>query len=457
MAPRLPSVTLWLVGIAIAAMLSNVILHLPIPYGDQFDEIYFTLTQTAEEVFSRYLAAVPGKLFRPFEWGLRFLIVDLFGPYLNSYGYFQISLVCLVTLLALGLAPARSWSDAGAALTALTFLFGHHAFLAVMEANITISNGVVLLLMLVVLWIIQSRDGLLWQLLAVAISVVAVLTKEVGLTIPFALVLGAMLGFPGVRRWTAAVLVAVTGAYLAYRFVGLLDATEPGGDQNSGKLAAYLSNVLATPALFIVGEPWDGDWSNFLARDFHPWRVLRIAAGLATVGVIVAGFCLRHAAVRAFPEDELVDRKWMLLLLGVLAACAALGFHYTRHRFGAMVLPIAFLLFYRSLRIVIWRLSAADLRSWLRLTSLALLLTLSTVWSSRVADSFLVIRFTGAKTMVDWVANYADFKENERNDPNALIYLDGFFWGAQDMPWPTIQRDPAFLQDWLGSDDVLNR
>lgn len=457
MAERLPRLTLWLVGLAIVAMLSYAVLHLPIPYGDQFDEIYYTLTQSPEEVFSWYFS--PSRhLFRPLEVVIRFLVVELFGPYLNSYGFFQIALVSLVAPLALGLTPARSWSEAGAAITALTFLFGHHAFLAVMEANITISNGVVLLLMLLVLWILQSKGGLFWQLLAIAISAVAVLTKEVGLTVPFALVLGAFLGFPGVRRWTAALLIALVGAYLAFRAIGLPGALE--GVRAPGKAGAalgYLSNVLATPILIITGEPFDGVWSEFLRRDFNPWRVVRIAAGLATVGVIAAGYALRHAAARTFPENELVDRRWLLLLAGVLAVCAGLGFQYTRHRFGAMVLPIAFLLFYRSLRIIIWRLSLADLRAWLRLGAFALILSLSLAWSSRAADSFIVLRYIGAKTMIDWIEHHAKFRENERTDPRSQIYLDGFFWAAQDLPWPTIQRDPKVLETWLGREDVLNR
>lgn len=95
------------------------------------------------------------------------------------------------------------------------------------------------------------------------------------------------------------------------------------------------------------------------------------------MALILAAFSLRKTAAQAFPEVELVDRKWMLLLLGVVAASSALAFQYTRHRFGAMALPVAYLLLYRSLRIVVWRLSSVDVQAWARVVLIPLLVMFS--------------------------------------------------------------------------------
>jgi len=256
---------------------------------------------------------------------LRYLIVGIFGPHPSSYNDFQILYLVLTAIAAVSLLQCRSWTDAGAGITALTFLFGHHAFPAVMEANITFSNGLVLLLMLVALHILQSKGGLSSQAVAIAISVAAVLTKEVGLVVPFVFIAGALLGFPGIRRWTAALLIALTLAYIGFRLYTL--PTVPSEAMGAGQVHSiqeHLSNLVAAPVMMVTGEPFDGDWSEFLRRDFYPWRIIRIALGLATVALILAAFSLRKAAAQAFPEADLVDRRWMLLLLGVVAASSAL-------------------------------------------------------------------------------------------------------------------------------------
>lgn len=167
---------------------------------------------------------------------------------------------------------------------------------------------------------------------------------------------------------------------------------------------------------------------------------------------------LAQAAAGAFAETELVDRKWMLLLLGVAAMSSALAFQYTRHRFGAMALPVAYLLLYRSLRVVLWRLSSVDVQAWARVVLVPLLVIFSLAWSSRVADGFFVIRYIGAKTMVDWIEHYQKYREHEgKIHPQGLSHLDSFFWAAEDMPWPTIQHDPPVVKFWLGDEDVMNR
>lgn len=131
-----------------------------------------------------------GPLFRPGEILLRYAILYGLGGDPFAYNYFQILFLALTAIAALSLVPCRNFTDAGAGTVALSFLFGHHAYVAVMEANITISNGVVLLMMLLVLHLLQSKGSLGAQIGAAALSLVAVLTKEVGLIVPVALASG---------------------------------------------------------------------------------------------------------------------------------------------------------------------------------------------------------------------------------------------------------------------------
>lgn len=452
----LPRFATWFVVGAIVAVYAHAIYYMPIPHNDQFREIYYTLAFPPGKIFSNFLEA-PGPVFRPGEWVMRYLIVYVFGPYPSSYNYFQILFVVLVGGLALYAISCRNWIDAGAAITAITFLFGHHAFPATIEGNNTFTNGLALLAMMAALPILQSKGGLSSQLLAIAMSVATVLTKEVGLVVPFTFIAAAILGFPGVRRWTALVLLVLTLAYLGFRFTtlpALLAETTAQGRAHTG--SAYLANITASPIMIVTGEPYDGNWSEFVRRHFYPWRVIRIVLGLATVAIIFAAFCLRKAAAEAFPEDELVDWKWTLLLLGVVAASSAIAFHYTRHRFGGMALPVAYLVLYRSLRIVLWRLSSLDGRKWLRVTAGSLLFAFSLGWASRAADVFFALRYLGATTLVAWVEHYQDYRTNDGKHPESLPYLDSFYWAALELPWPTVQNDSSFVKKWLG-ERVMNR
>jgi hypothetical protein len=178
MESALPRLALWFVAAAIVALYAHAIFYTPIAYNDQFQEIYYTLTWSPAEYLSNYLDW-HGPLFRPGEIILRYLILYGFGGHPFAYNYFQILYLALTAIGAVSLISCRNWTDAGAGITALTFIFGHHAFPAVLEANITFSNGLVLLLMLVALQILQSKGGLSTQIVAIAISVAAALTKEV--------------------------------------------------------------------------------------------------------------------------------------------------------------------------------------------------------------------------------------------------------------------------------------
>jgi hypothetical protein len=445
-----PRLAVWFVAGSIVVLYSHAVFYLPTPYGDQFPEIYSALTRSFGDAITDISIA---PLFRPGQVVIQYLSLFIFGPNPFSNNYLQVIFLILVGIGALSLISCHNWIDAGAGITALSFLFGHHAFVSVLEAHITFSNGFVLLLMIVVIHVLQSKGDLSDQFLAIIISIIALLTKEVGLIVPFTLLAGSLLGFSGVRRRTATLLFAFLASYVGFRLYELHGTLGLGES-----MSERLSNVVAAQVMIVTGEPYDGKWAELLHRHLFPWRIIRISLGLGTVALCLIAFCLRREAAKAFPEKQLVDAKWMLLLLGVTVASAAIAFEYTRHRFGAMALPVAFLLVYRSLRVILWRLSSGDVRAWVRVGLMTLLAVYSLGWSSRVADGFYVVRYMGAKTMVDWIEHYDKYREQEdKVRPQSLSYLNSFFWAAEEKPWPTIQNDRSFIRLWLGDEDVMNR
>src|SRR6266511_1954068 len=150
----LPKLLLWIVGSAILALYAHALFYSPIPYGDQFTEIYRTLTLPPAENFSVFLAA-PSSVFRPGEIAMRYFIIYTMGRNPSSYIYFQVLFLLLVGATAISFLKCRSWADTGPGITSITFLFGHHAFPSVFEANNSFSTGLVLLLMMIAIYILE--------------------------------------------------------------------------------------------------------------------------------------------------------------------------------------------------------------------------------------------------------------------------------------------------------------
>ena len=85
----------------------------------------------------------------------------------------------------------------------------------------------------------------------------SLLTKELGLVIAGVFVLAYLLGMPGVRRWTAGVIIIVVSAYLIYRFATIADL-EPLAAAKPHKAATssqYLSDITASFVMFWIGLP----------------------------------------------------------------------------------------------------------------------------------------------------------------------------------------------------------
>lgn len=102
--------------------------------------------------------------------------------------------------------------------------------------------------------------------------------------------LAHLLGMPGVRRTTAAIIAMMILAYLIYRFstridLSSLSSVKPG---KASTLGQYLSNLIASFVMFWVGLPVDGDWAQWsrflLAMDPDSGR----AGGALTLGRCLA-------------------------------------------------------------------------------------------------------------------------------------------------------------------------
>ena len=279
------------------------------------------------------------------------LIEGVFG-----YNIFLVACLALMTTAYALVCHPRNMRDLTAFLVALAVLVGHHAMQASWETNIIISNGVVLLAGIVSIAIIRGSGALWTQICAVLLTAICLLTKEVGLVVAGVFVLAHLLRMPGIRRGTAIAITLIALAYLAFHFATLPELGDP-NKQKATTFGEFSSNFFATIVMFWLGLPIDGVWTN--ARRFltEPWQWIQIAAGVATLVLLICGWRLAPTPIEREASDAPeFDRRWFLLFGAALLGCAVLGFYYTRHRHGAPAVPLLAYCTYLSMQVLLWRL-----------------------------------------------------------------------------------------------------
>ena len=162
--------------------------------------------------------AKPWVFFRPLEIVWRYAIAYGFNQGVFGYNLFLCGLLTLVVITFALVCHPRDGRDLVAFLVALAVLTGHHAMQGSWEFATAISNGVVLAAATVSIGLIGRSGAILQQFLIVAMTALCLLTKELGLVIASTFVLAHLLGMPGVRRATAAIIAMMMLAYLIYRF-----------------------------------------------------------------------------------------------------------------------------------------------------------------------------------------------------------------------------------------------
>jgi hypothetical protein len=188
-------------------------------------------------------------------------------------------LLTLVVITFAYVCYPQNGRDVVAFLVALAVLTGHQAMQGSFEFATAINAGVVLAAATVSIGLIGGSASIWKQVLIVCLTVLSLLTKELGLVIAGTFVLAYLLGMPGVRRWTAAAIVMIVLAYLIFRYVTIADlaalsAVNPG---KASTFPQYLSNIMASFVMFWVGLPTDGDWPQWARCPIH-WSVLAMGA-----------------------------------------------------------------------------------------------------------------------------------------------------------------------------------
>ena len=233
-------------------------------------------------------------------------------------------------------------------------------------------------------------------------------------------------------------LLAATVAYLAFRVasrehwdgfeqaVGIgfreIEPREANARFGAFPYPVYAYNAAATMASVLFSEPTRGVFGitwMIGQRQARPWEYLHLLSSLALT-TLIAWWCVDRlrATVRAgwawSPESRAA-----LALAGVLLACGALSFNYSRDRLGGMAAPFYAASAYFAVRAAADRALAAS-RARLVATGL-LLCALGVAWQMRAIGTIEYSRFVAARNQFEWLTQPASRRKDFADRP---VYLD---------------------------------
>ena len=329
-----PLLSSLLCAVLLAAIISHAFMRMPFPYADNFYDIAVVYSTPLGKKFMDYFVNSTA-FFRPFEFVCRYAIAYGFEQGVFGYNLFLCSLLTLVVITFVYICYPQNGRDVVAFLVALAVLTGHQATQGSFEFATAINSGVILAAATVSIGLIGGSASLWKQLLIVCLTVLSLLTKELGLVIAGTFVLAYLLGMPSMRRWTAAAVVVIVLAYLIFRYVTIADLTALSElkPYKASTFPQYLSNITASFVMFWIGLPTDGDWLQWDQFTGQFWQWVQIAAGLATALLLMTAWRLAPTSEeRASCDAPAFDRRWFILFGAALSASCALGFFYARHR-----------------------------------------------------------------------------------------------------------------------------
>jgi hypothetical protein len=450
-----------LAAVLLAAIFAHAFMRMPFPYGDNFKEVADLYKTPISENFTHYFTR-PRVFFRPLEIVWRYAIAYGFNQGVFGYNLFLCALLTLVVTTFALICHPKDGRDLVAFLVALAVLTGHQAMQGSWEFATAISNGVVLAAATVSIGLIGRSGAILQQVLIVVLTALCLLTKELGLVIAGIFVLAHLLGMPGVRRTTAAIIAMMVLAYLIYHFSNMVDVPSASWvrPNRASTLGQYLSNIVATFVQFWVGLPFDGNWAQWNRFLGYPWQWIQIGAGLATPLFLVGAWRLAPTpAERATGDGPAFDWRWPVLFIAALLGCSALGFFYARHRHCAPAVPLLAYCTYLSMRVLLWRLDdiaelsparSSPLLTWVTIAGLAC----AVLWPLRVVTGFESVRYFSIQIRKSWPDHMTAFWNQEPDSTRP--FLIPIVQSVDRVPWP--RKYVPMLQllgDWVK--DSVNR
>jgi hypothetical protein len=392
----------------LAASISYGLLRMPLQVHDAIDEIM--AAQRSPGVWASFASTLGETAYlRPLRIAETKLLFDLSGGhYFAAYKAFHIALLLAAFALFLGELSIQTWTDAAAALFALTVFTGLHTFLGFVREAFPINHFLqVAVLVLIAVRLARSRPRPAVDIAANLIFAAACLTLESGILVWVAAVALRLAGRRGISDRGLVVMTVLLGVYGVVRFVWLapnvqgmanasgyfferLESSQIRDRFGAGLSRFTIYNVLASAATVLLSEPRGGvfvflrGWSM---GDVPPRMWINVISSAITtlliVGALVSG-----------------RRRELFVFLAVLLASAVASFAYAKDE----IMSVAGVFYAIAAFWAVQSLLTRPLRAPAALLLTVLLLAASTGWSIRTIGVNHVLRAQAFAVHNDWGA-----------------------------------------------------
>ena len=401
-----PRLIVYACAALLAASISYGLLRMPLQVHDALDEI--VAADRSPGVWASFTSTIgETTYFRPLRIAETKLLFDVSGGhYFAAYKLFHIALLAAVFALFLGELRIETWTDAAAALFALTVFIGLHTFLGFVREAFPINHFLqVAVLVLATVRLARARPGLLVDVAANAALVAACLTLESGVLVWVAAAASRLAGRRGISDRALVVMTVLLAVYGAVRFIWLAPNVQAmtnasgyfferlEGTQIRERFGAGLSrftiyNVLASMATLLFSEPRGGvfvfarAWSM---GNIPPRMWINVISSTITTVLIVAAF--------------LRSRDKEFLIAGaLLLASAAASFAYAKDEIMSAAGVFYAIAAFRAVRSLLTR----PLRTSAAVGVAVVLLAAAIGWSVRTIGVNHVLRAQAFAVHNDW-------------------------------------------------------
>ena len=367
-------------------------------------------------------------------------------------------MVALPLLLVWHLRP-RDLRTAVAAIAAAAVLIGSPGYRDNLE--IPLAYTAVGMLLALIVWIQLESAARSWRMWLIIVStVVATGFKEQGLVIVPVIVVAWWMGARGAPPRLVSGVVALTLAYLAYRFhyrshwgafqqsmglgFSIIEAREAVARFGAFPYGMYAYNSVSTMLNVLFDEPTAGLY--FITRNLRfggiqAWEIINLGSSALLTGII-GWAAWRVLSGRARAVSPIEPRAYGAMLIALLAS-GALSFQYSRDRLGGMAAVFyALAAYFAFLQLDTWR---GVGRGVLRGMATLALVVVAAGWVVRAYGTVEWVRRTSEMNHQGWLSQLAPRRQRFADRPVYVEIMESMVPQGIDPSAPRPTRRPYWL------------
>jgi hypothetical protein len=386
---------LWILAFLVAGGLAYVVYTTPMNCNDFLMHLFLFETRDLEWMFRKHFIETRwhSSDWRPLQY------VSSHAFYLAVRGHEHLAFkgllaasVLTMTWLFVRLLPVTHWRGTLAAATALLILVGHHSFAGAVEGVYPYGVEIILLIfeLLILGALLLHERTVASEIMAVVVSLVAILLNEKGGLVGVTYIVGSALRLPGASRRAAVALFLAYVFVVAVRFGYYTGFGGLKGRHEAEATSSLLFDLVAPALNVLLSDPRFGRFRVFpLALAGQPWAIVTAASSVAILVLIVM-----WAACTFDRRQPSTEHKVLALLPFMLVGSMMFGAFSRKDYIPIMALPVYALVSFYALR---WFLSRGGAVRDVLGASLGL------AWALRAAGLVYYLYFMGEGAQREWL------------------------------------------------------